>query len=338
MSATSQLTDFSDLYTDLQVRVREQTGISATKTIAQRYINIALHDMHIGFGETFPWAERQATLVTQAEYVTGTITATKGSTTITGSSTLWDTNNDFSIKNMRVGGKIVIDGGKEVYEIATVASDTSATINATFTQTTVSAAGYVYFEDEYALDSDFLRPLDFQNFDIAGDIRLIGRKTFREQHPRNRVTGKPRVATIQDKAFSGGTTPVRLVRLWQPPDRAYSIPYAFVTNKLAVSSSGTEQTDLSADTDEPIVPLRYRHAIVKHALYNLWENKDDNRAQAAKAEYVDLMLRISGDSEIGHNRPRFAPVIGPYKSRARTPYRRRGGRFTTGDAFDEIRD
>ena len=48
MSATSQLTTFSDLYTDLQNRVRVTTGVTATENQAKRYINIALHDLHLG--------------------------------------------------------------------------------------------------------------------------------------------------------------------------------------------------------------------------------------------------------------------------------------------------
>lgn len=338
MSATSQLTTFSDLYTDLQNRVREQTGVSSSQTIAQRFINIALYDMHLGNGEKFPWAEREAVLRTQPRYITGTLAVTRGSTTITGTGTAWNTNNDFSVTNMRAGGKIVIDGGEEVYEIASVASDTSATLNTAFIQTTVTAAEYVYFEDEYSLASDFLRPLDLQSFDIAADIPLIGRREFRERYPRSKTTGKPQVATIQDKSFSGSTTPVRKVRLWKPPDDVYLIPYAYVTKNLSVSSSGTEQESMSADTDEPIVPLCYRHAIVLHALAHMYrDRKDDTRAREAASEYTDVMLRILGDNEIGANRPSLRPRVAPYRAAARTPYSRRGGRFVTGDAFDERR-
>ena len=90
MSATSQPTDFSDLFTDLQNRVHVITGVTATANQAKRYINIALHDMHLGFGEKFYWAEREAQLITHAEYTTGTVAVTIGSTTITGTSTAWN--------------------------------------------------------------------------------------------------------------------------------------------------------------------------------------------------------------------------------------------------------
>lgn len=339
MSVTEQPSSYSDLYTLLLNQIRADTSGTANVSQAKRLINIALHDMHVGFGEKFPWAEREEILVTQPEYTTGTLAVTKGSTTITGTSTLWDTNNDFSIKNMRKGGKIVIDGGVEVYTISTVASDTSAELTSAFIKDDVTAATYVYFEDEYALSSDFLKPLDLRSFDQNQNIELLGRNEFRRRYVRNKTTGKPRVATLIDKAFDGSTTPVRKVRFHQPPNEAFSIPYSFVTNKLAVSSAGVEQTQLSADDDEPIVPLIYRHAIVFHALYHWYRDKrDDARSQEAKGEYTDLILRMAGDQEIGRSRPRFAPRIGSYAISAKRPYSRGGsGRYTLGSRFDEIR-
>jgi hypothetical protein len=320
-------------------QIRADTSGTANISQAKRLINIALHDMHVGFGERFPWAEREEILVTQPEYTTGTLVATKGSTTLTGTGTLWNTNNDFSVSNMRKGGKIVIDGGVEVYTISSVASDTSAEMTSAFIKTTEAAATYVKYEDEYALSADFLKPLDLQSFDQNQSIDLLGRNEFRRRYVRNKTTGNPRVATLIDKAFDGSTTPVRKVRFHQPPDEAYSIAYSFVTNKLAVSAAGVEQAQLSADDDEPIVPLIYRHAIVFHALYHWYRDKrDDARSQEAKGEYTDLILRMAGDQEIGRSTPRFAPRVGSYAISAKRPYSRSGGgRYTLGTRFDEIR-
>ncbi len=99
------------------------------------------------------------------------------------------------------------------------------------------------------------------------------------------------------------------------------------------------QANLSADADEPIMPLQYRHAIVFHALYHWYrDKKDDDRSQGAKGEYEGIMLRISGDQEIGRSRPQFRPRRGPYVSKAKRPYSSgRNSRYTTGSRFDEIR-
>ena len=339
MSSTSQVTDFSDLYTDLLNRVRADTSITATKDQAKRYINIALQDMHVGFDYKFYWSERRATLVTQPQFTTGTLTITQGSTTITGSGTLWNTNNDFGVANMRVGGKIRINGGPEVYEITAVASDTSATIGTQFIPEDLSAVSYLYFEDEYALATDFLRPIDQQSFSDGMSIELIDRQYFRRRFVRNHIPGRPRVATILDLPPSGNTTPVRKIRLHRPPDQAFSIPYTYVTSNLVVTASGVPAASMVNDTDEPIVALRYRHAIVFHALYHWYRDKrDDDRSQAAKSEYVDLVSRIAQDTDLGSKRMRLHANVSAYRSKSRRPYRGRGNasRFSLDNRFDRF--
>ncbi|KKK43974.1 hypothetical protein LCGC14_3167720, partial [marine sediment metagenome] len=317
MSATSQLTDFSDLYTDLQNRVRVTTGVTATANQAKRYINIALHDMHVGFGEKFYWAERSAQLITHAQYTTGTVDVTQGSVTLTGNSTAWNTNNAFGVANMQVGGKFKV-GGSTVYEIATVTGDTAATLTTKYISDTESAASYTYFEDEYALDSDFLRPVDLQSFSDAAEIILISPHEFRRRYPRNNIPGRERVATLITKDPSGDVNLRRRVRFFKPSSETRIIPYSFITNKLAVSSAGVLATNLSADTDEPTVPLSYRHAIVMHALWHWYrDKKDDQRSKEVAAEWAGLMERIIGDTEIGSARPQIRPRVSGYAGRAR---------------------
>ena len=80
MATTDQPTTFTELYTALLNRVRADTSDTATITQAKRYINIANHDLHIGFGESFPWAERSDVLRTKVQYTTGPISISKGST------------------------------------------------------------------------------------------------------------------------------------------------------------------------------------------------------------------------------------------------------------------
>ena len=119
---------------------------------------------------------------------------------------------------------------------------------------------------------------------------------------------------------------------------AQGVEAAILTSDVAVSSAGAAQTQLSADADEPIIPLLYRHVIVLHALYNWYRDKrDDDRSQEAKAEYTDLLLRMTGDHEIGHSRPQFRPRLGSYARSAKRPYSRRNSRHVTGTAFDELR-
>lgn len=338
MGTATQLTTFSDLYGDLTNRVRITSGVTATDTVAKRYINIALQDMHLGFDYRFPWAERSGHLITQPQYSTGTVTITQGSTTLTGSGTAWNTNNAFTVKNMRANGKVRIAGSLTPYTIQSVSGDTSATLSSKFTEADATAQTYIYYEDEYDLATDFLRPVDMQQFSYELSIDLIGRNEFRRRYPTNSVPGVPTSACIVDSAPSGNTTPVRRVRLERPPSTAMTIPYAYITSNLAVSSAGVAAANLVADTDEPIIPLRYRHALLFHALYAWYrDKKDDTRSGEAKGEYTDVMLRIASDVEVGGVRPQIRPRVSGYARSAKRPWSGSSGRrYDINGKFDRM--
>jgi hypothetical protein len=339
MGTATQVTDFSDLYTDLQNRVREQTGVSATENQAKRYINIALHDMHIGHTDSFPWSERSNMLVTQPRYTTGSATISKGSAALTGvnGTTLWNTQNDFGIENMQAGGKITFAGGLDVYEISSVTNDYTAVLTGKYVGTSLTTETYAYFEDEYALASDFLRPMDQQYFSDAINIDLISRSDFRRRFPVNGVPGHPKVGTIVDKTFGSDTTPVRKIRFHPPPDAAYNIPYSYVTSNLAVAADGTEQAQLVEDDDEPIVPLRYRHVLIFHGLYHWYrDKKNDQRSQEAKGEYEQVLTKIANDTEIGGKHASIRMRRDAYVRRAKRPWQRGSARYDTNGKFDRM--
>ena len=339
-STTTQLTTFRDLYMDLQNRVRVTTGVSATESQAKRYINIANQDFYLGFDYKYPWAERRAILRTHAPYSTGDVSIAVGSTTITGGSTLWNTANAYGEFNVRVGGKITFAGGSNIYQIATLTSDTAGTISARYVGAAdLTAASYQYFEDEYALASDFLRPVDVQSFTDDASVPLIGRAEWRRRYPRPNQSGHPRVASILDMSFSASSTPVRKVVLYPYPSAAFLLPYSYVSSAVMVSTGGTEGVNMSEDTDEPTMPLRYRHALVWHALSHWYRDKrDDVRSQEAKAEYTDIMSRIANDQEIGsHVQAQIQPRMGMYTRHARHPYSKRGGRIMDlNNEFDRL--
>lgn len=331
--STTQLTTFADLYGDLLARVRSQTSVTASSDIAKRYINIALQDLHLGFDYKFPWAERSARLIVRAQYSTGTVSIVQGSTTLTGTNTFWTSTDAFSIANARANGKVCIAGSPIPYIVSSVGGAGAITLTSQFTEASQTTQTYIYFEDEYALAADFLRPIDLQTFSDESNIDLISRTEFRRRYPTNAVPGRVSVACIVDSAPSGSTTPVRHVRFAPPSSSAMTIPYSYVTAYLATSSAGVGQANLSADSDEPIVPLRYRHALVFHALYHWYrDRKDDARSQEAKSEYTDVMLRISADVEVGSVRPQIQPRVSAYARAAQRPWNSAGARKWTDSA------
>lgn len=340
--ATRAPKDFKDLYTDLVNRIREQTGKTATDNQAKRYINLALLDMHIGTDYKYPWAERSGTLRTKAKYTTGTIHITKGDSKIIGAGTAFQGNDAFLTKNCVAGGKIVINGTDEVYELASVESNTQATLTTDYIGDSIvaaDAATFIYFEDEYTLENDFLRFVDARSFNPTRYIPIVSRTDFRRMAPANDTTGYPEIATIQDKAFSGSADPIRMIRVSRSPDKEYLIPYDYITNELAVTTAGVAQEVMSADTDEPIVPYRYRAALTYFALAIWYRDKKDDlkRAQSAQQDYNTIMTRISDDQEVGAPRAKLRPRNGVYTRGARRPFRG-GRRAISAEGFDEMRD
>jgi hypothetical protein len=324
MSSTTAPETFSDLYTDLlqraredTQRAREDTTLTATVEQAKRYINIGLLDMHIGFAEMVPWAERETVLVTHLGYSTGTVQVVRGSSAIAGTGTAWSTANAQLQDNMREGGKLVVSGDLNVYTVGTVVSDTVAALNYATTADSDSGLSYRYYEDEYSLASDFLRPLDYRGFDDQRKIDLIGRREFQRRYPKNDRINRPRVATIIDNVdtTTSDDTPVRRVRFYPAPDKSYAIPYSYVTKKRA------------------------RQAIVYKALSQWYrDKKDDVRSQQANAEYVDLVTRVVNDQEIGASRPQLRPRMGTYSRRASAPWGGPGGRYDVNGWFDRMED
>jgi hypothetical protein len=332
MSSSGQVQDFQDLYTDLTNRLKNTITDTNLLTVAKRLINIALHDIIIS--DKYEWGKRWATIVTQPSYTTGTVAASKGSTTVTGTDTLWNTNNDFGVPNVRAGGKIKISS--EVYEVASVASDTSLTLRSTYTRDDITGGSYIYFEDEYSPAADFDEIMMSQK--MIGDIEIpvIQNDKFFRAYVRNDILGQPRVATVIDREFGSDTSRVQKIVFSPSPNDSWLVRYRYATTYLAVDSSGTEKTQLVDDTDEPIIPLKYRHVIVLHALkMGYLTTKDDNRYQAVGHEYNELIQRMKVDTGAADPQP-MLEIKRPssvYWGRGA----RRARRFSTGTEFEELR-
>jgi hypothetical protein len=338
MAVTEQFSTFNDLYIGVLNAVRAQTSQASTTSQAQRAVNIALQDMHLGTDYQFYWAEREAQLLLNPPYSTGTVAITQSDGTVTGTDTLWDTNNIQGVANVRLGSKITFGGSEVVYRVSSTPTTTSLTITPNYIGTTLTAGTYLAFDDEYELPSDYLRPVDARFFDDNRELELVDRRQLRRRRPRNSTTGRPQVATQIELGPSGSTAMRPRLVISPPADNAYIIPYNYITNQLVVAADGTLKTNFTLDTDEPIVPLRYRHAIYYYALKIFYEHKDDVRRQEAQADYDALMRRTLSDVNVGDRRVRIEPQVSHYTQRAEYPYgyAGRGRAWDTQGAFDRM--
>ena len=343
MAAADAPATLSELRTDMLEKLKDVTGNSAINTIIDRFLNQANQDMH---EERWPWSERSATLRTVTPYSTGTVdVAVTNSTTrvtVTGTSTVWSTTNSFGDANVTARDKIILGDSAQVHIVSTVAA-TSITLDSSTPFTGDSAlddASYTAYRDEYTPASDFSHPnpIDTRFFDRNRSIALVGRYEFYRMYPRNNVRGRPRHATTIELGPSASVALRPRIVLGPAPDDTYVIPYLYTTTNLAVSTTGTLAANMSATTDEPICPLKWRQGIVFKALH-LWYSSRQVNAELAsqwKGAYDELILRARAATGKADPRPRFVPQVSSYRAHyGRT--RGRLSRYDGGTAYDEMR-
>lgn len=340
MSSDTQVITFSDIYTEILNKMKQPTNVAAITSQAKRYANTGLNDLILGFEYKLPFLERSSTLILHAPYNTGTVSLSTGSLTLTGSGTAWATNNDYSVNNARTSGKLTFDGSRDIYKISAVNANTTITLASRFVGDSLAAGTtYTYYEDVYDLAFDFLKPVNMRLFSTVGNIAIIGRHDFQRQFPFPRVNNKPTACTILDEGFNGTTTPLKRIQFSSYPSTTTMIPYSYITSNIAVSSVGAEQTSMSADSDEPNLPVRYRHGIVLQACAAWYrDKKDDARAGSVDAEYKTLIGRLVGDLNIGSNQTaQVQPRVSMYERNTRSPYRGSSKRYSHNNDFDYYR-
>lgn len=335
---TLQVKTFQDIYLEILYKMKQPTSVAGIIEQAKRYANTALAEVVMGFEYQLPWLERDTVLRLRAPYTTGTVSIAVGSTTLTGTSTLWTTADSYGDNNARPGGKISL-GGSDVYTVTAVGGAGTITLNTKYVgDSDLTDSTYTYFEDEYTLASDFLKPIDYRRFTSAYNMPIIGRNEFRRRFPRPNVAGNPTVCTLLDAEFEGNTDEVKKIQVYPYPNNTMLIPYAYITSNLAVSSAGVLQESMVSDNDEPRLPKRYRTLIVLQAIATWYrDKKDDTRSVVASQEFHDGVSRLVNDQRIGTNTTaRVTPRVGLYNTNS--IYRGgRSRRFSVNNSFDEFR-
>jgi hypothetical protein len=343
MAATDAPATLSELQTAFLDAMKEVTGNSAVNTIVTRYLNLGLQDMH---QEKWAWAERRSVLRTRPPYATGTvdvaITDLTARRAVTGTGTAWNTANSFGeVNGIGAGAKMMLGSSLVVHQVSAIGSDTALTLDASTPFAGASAlddAPYRIYQDEYALAADFGDPVDVRYFDADRTIHLIGGQEFYRLYARNDRSGAPQCATLVEIGPSGSAALRPRVVFGPSPDQTYLIPYRYMTRNLAVSSAGVGAANLTAATDEPIVPMAFRMGIVYKAL-ELWFASRQRNPQLSTdfaGRYATLMLRARQRFTPADDRPRLMPQVAHYRNAARKPWRAAGGHYDGGVEWDRL--
>lgn len=130
---------FSTIYT----RVEAITNVSNQRALIKDAIQMGLDKLT---AEDLPYLMTEGLITTVAPYETGTVTATSGSKTITGSGTTFTSG--------MVGRKIRMASENAYYRIAAFVSTTEITLEAAYQGTTASGKTLSIYKDEYRLPAD----------------------------------------------------------------------------------------------------------------------------------------------------------------------------------------
>jgi hypothetical protein len=324
--ANTFIQTFEDIYTAAMNRVKipvsNTTELAKIKTIINEEYQTLAAKPQIDWWWLYLY---QRAIQVPATYETGTITVSPGDTAFVGASTAWTTTNNVGTANLVAGDFIRIAGDDEVYEIKTVTDATNCTLgNADATirylEAAKSAASYEAFRYLFNLPT---------NFSDMVKVYKAGGRPFSPlpegiKNLRHIMMAGGNGFPISVSARGDGTTAYYAVTgteaqkqllIWPPSDEDLTIYYDY---KVRI-------TNLSATTDEPLLPLEYRPilvaAAVKEYAAKFLRNTDlRNEAESKRVEIFRDMLADAKQKPYADT-PQFRVDISQYR-RPRRRYAR----------------
>ena len=182
---------FSTLYT----RVESISNVSSQRALIKDAIQMGLDR---ATAIDLPYLMTEGFITTAAPYETGTVTATNGSKTITGSGTIFTA--------AMVGRKIRIESENAYYRISAYVSATELTLEVAYQGTTQSGADYSIYKDEYRLPAD----LDVYKVlrQIENSVAMVGieASAFDIYEPTPQSQGSPNFEILSGTKLDTYTT------------------------------------------------------------------------------------------------------------------------------------
>lgn len=266
-------------YSDLKSRIAQETGMDLTTdgSIVGAWANQAYQ--HISGAYNWPWLFKNATIQTKADITTGTVSVSAGASTITFSSA--------PTSSVASDWMIQFSTTDDWYFISShTASATTATISVPYVGSASLVAGtYTLRKVFYSLGSDVDRIIDIRQAITKDKLMYINPRSLDRIIPDVDVSGTPIYYTMIGYDSSQN---------W----RIGFLPTPNATVNLQVRYY-TKITELSSDTDEPLIPDKWHNAIVFGALALYGHDFiDDTRFKEAALRFDAVMKEMKD-----HNSP-----------------------------------
>jgi len=219
MSNITNITPYSEIVEKSMTLARDNTSSSRDKF--KGLVNRA-YTQEIPRKEDWSFLKASSSISCTARYNTGTISATAGSTSVTGTGTTWTT--------AMTGRKIKIGSNENNYTF-TYASATTGTISPAYSgAVNASGAGYVIFDDDYAMASDFDRFVQGNTLYKyrSGRPFNLDDCTFSDKRWNDEYYYSPSDETRRFRLRGFDSTMYRVVEINPPPQTAIVLPYDYI--------------------------------------------------------------------------------------------------------------
>lgn len=264
----SVLVDYEDIYTAILEELKIPSTDGTTLARIKRDINMIYLNHVIPFKpRAWWWLELKEDVITNVKITTGTVTVTAGSTTITFS----------SAPSASVAGYYFkTSGDPTIYKISahTAGSDTATLDNAwTDSTTDGSGLGYKLWNDHATLSTSIKQVVSVTHDRRSVPLEMVAASTFTERRARYpELEGYPVLINVYDYDTDASSTNKRQIR-WYPA--------AWDTKVILHVEGRQEATALSADADEPLMPVEDRIVLFYGACSRAWA-RERNESEATK--------------------------------------------------------
>lgn len=288
-------------YKDIQDAVLEALGVQSSDTKAlnkvKRLINMVYLDEVVPM-KRWRWLEKNTSVVHEGYYASGTVSVTHDSTTVTLSAAPAAAEGSF------LGYKFSVNGQQEVYTIsAHTAESATITLSGNFIGTTATGKSYKIWRDRVDLPIDAKETVEITHAKHRDPVKARGWQEITKMVTSNpKAEGYPSNYSTRDFYDpTPSTTETEADRY-----RQVEIYPAITLNPVTLHIDYVvEPTELSNDTDEPVMPIGDRIVLYYGALAHAWGiiARDIESQQLAQSQYDRKLARMMGETEDGTDYP-----------------------------------
>lgn len=306
--AIEEIRTFKDIQ-DAIIRRAKLRDTTEIRTDLKEKINTAYRKL--SFQKFYKWSGKTRMINLKGKYATGTLTVTNGSNAITGDSTVWTS-------LLHLGWKIKIGARPNPYTIVKVTSNTAATISPAYDGENASSLAYILYKDEYGLYPDLH---EIRKFYIPGSISRVSPEgpDFIDERRFTRpfFGGLPRHYTVNGRTvFHEKTWATFLLNFdfFEDPvtialpknENLVIYPAIFTNDRIGYVRYTVIPRGLSADSDEPLMPIANRPILVyKPLVESFLQRRDVPTKREWEAEHRSYEKDMEGDVESVDDELRF---------------------------------